>query len=378
MAGIYLHIPFCRRKCIYCDFYSGGDRSAKWQDLTDAFLTELQRRKDEVRGGVETLYLGGGTPSLYPDSELQRLAAELKSICGERWEVCEATIELNPDDVTAGRIGTWQEAGFNRFSLGVQSLCNEELAAIRRRHDAATAVNAMELLMQTGCDVSVDLMYALPGQSLRSWQHSLDMVAAMQPHHISAYALMYEDGTALSALEKQGKIRRARDEEYIAMYSTLIDTLSAAGYEHYEISNFALTGHRSRHNSSYWQGTPYIGLGPAAHSYDGHRSRRANNADIKGYLASKGIGVPHKTEHLDDTMLLDEYLLTRLRMCEGFAVDHFRSKFGDNAAQRLIAEVRKEMPHGGVEMTAEGSVRLTRQGVMTSDSIILDIATALS
>ncbi len=378
MAGIYLHIPFCRRKCIYCDFYSGGDRRAKWHELTDAFLTEMQCRKDEVRGGFETLYLGGGTPSLCPGDELLRLAARLRSICSERWKVSEATIELNPDDVTAGRIGTWQEAGFNRFSLGVQSLCNEELAAIRRRHDAATAVNAMELLMQTGCDVSVDLMYALPGQSLRSWQHSLDMVAAMQPHHISAYALMYEDGTALSALEKQGKIRRASDGEYLAMYRALIDTLSAAGYEHYEISNFALPGHRSRHNCSYWQGTPYIGLGPAAHSYDGHRSRRANNADIKGYLASKGIGVPHQTEHLSDTMLLDEYLLTRLRMCDGFAVDDFRSKFGDNAAQRLIAEVRKEMPCGGVEMTAEGSVRLTRQGVMTSDSIILDIATALS
>ena len=162
------------------------------------------------------------------------------------------------------------------------------------------------------------------------------------------------------------------------MYCTLIDTLSAAGYEHYEISNFALPGHRSRHNSSYWQGMPYIGLGPAAHSYDGDRARRANNSDIEGYLASKGICVPHQTEHLDDAMLLDEFLLTRLRMCEGFAVDDFRSRFGKNNTQRLIAEVRKEMPHGGIEMTAEGTVRLTRQGVMTSDSIILDLASVLS
>lgn len=378
MAGLYMHIPYCRRKCIYCDFYSGGDRRARWQELADASLAELQSRKSEVCGDFETLYLGGGTPSLCPDSELRRLTAGLRSICGERWNVSEATIELNPDDVTDERVEKWQEAGFNRFSLGVQSLCDEELAAIRRRHDAATAVNAMELLMQTGCDVSVDLMYALPGQSRRSWQHSLDRVAAMQPQHISAYALMYEDGTALSALEKQGKIRRASDGEYIAMYCTLIDTLSAAGYEHYEISNFALPGHHSRHNSSYWQGMPYIGLGPAAHSYDGDRARRANNSDIEGYLASKGICVPHQTEHLDDAMLLDEFLLTRLRMCEGFAVDDFRSRFGKNNTQRLIAEVRKEMPHGGIEMTAEGTVRLTRQGVMTSDSIILDIASVLS
>ncbi len=378
MAGLYLHIPYCRRKCIYCDFYSGGDRRARWHELADAYLAEFQSRKSEVKGDFKTLYLGGGTPSLCPDSELLRLTAGLQSICGERWNVSEATIELNPDDVTAGRVEAWQEAGFNRFSLGVQSICDEELAAIRRRHDAATALRAMELLMQTGCDVSVDLMYALPGQSLRSWQHSLDTVAALQPQHISAYALMYEDGTALSALEKQGKIRRASDEEYLAMYRALIGTLSAAGYEHYEISNFALPGHRSRHNSSYWQGIPYIGLGPAAHSYDGDRTRRANDADIEGYLSSKGIAVPYQTEHLDDAMLLDEYLLTRLRMCEGFAVDDFRCRFGDTAASRLIASVRQEMPHGGIEMTAEGTVRLTRQGVMTSDSIILDLAAALS
>lgn len=378
MAGLYLHIPYCRRKCIYCDFYSGGDRRAKWHELTDACLAELQSRIDEVSDGFETLYLGGGTPSLYPDGELMRLTSGLRHICGTRWNVSEATIELNPDDVTAERVGMWREAGFNRFSLGVQSFCDEELAAIRRRHDAATALRAMDLLMQTGCDVSVDLMYALPGQSMRSWQHSLDTVASMKPQHISAYALMYEDGTALTALEKQGKIRRASDEEYLAMYRALTDTLSNAGYEHYEISNFALPGHRSRHNSSYWQGSPYIGLGPAAHSYDGLRTRRANDADIEGYLSSGGIDVPHHTEHLDDAMLLDEYLLTRLRVCDGFAIDDFRSRFGDTATGKLIASVQQEMQHGGMLMTAEGTVRLTRQGVMTSDSIILDISVALS
>lgn len=378
MAGLYLHIPYCRRKCIYCDFYSGGDRRAKWHELTDACHAELQSRIDEASGGFETLYLGGGTPSLYPDGELMRLTSGLRRICGSRWNVSEATIELNPDDVTAERVGMWRKAGFNRFSLGVQSLRDEELAAIGRRHNAEAAVSAMELLIQTGCDVSVDLMYALPGQTQLSWQHSIDTVVAMHPHHISAYALMYEDGTALTALEKQGKIRRASDEEYLAMYRALTDTLSNAGYEHYEISNFALPGHRSRHNSSYWQGSPYIGLGPAAHSYDGDCARRANNADIEGYLSSRGIDVPHQTEHLDDAMLLDEYLLTRLRMCEGFAIDDFRSRFGDTATGKLIASVQQEMQRGGMLMTAEGTVRLTRQGVMTSDSIILDISVALS
>lgn len=372
MSSLYLHVPFCRRKCIYCDFYSVGERLADWESLVRKYLEEFDGRRGEIPLPAKTLYLGGGTPSLMPAESLASLVEALTSRGAIGEGTVERTIEINPDDVTAEKADAWRRIGFNRFSIGVQSFDDTLLRSIGRRHDAASARRAVETL-QPLSDVSLDLIFALPEQTVAQWRQTVAEAVALRPQHISAYALMYEEGTPLTRRRDNGTLREADDDTYLAMFSYLTDTLTAAGYRQYEISNYALPGHESRHNSAYWDGTPYLGLGPAAHSYDGLRTRRANPADIRRYLKHNFTGKFYTEETLTDSELAEEYLLTRLRTARGIDLADFQQRFPSLPADLLT----KPLPTPGLVAIEEGHLHLTRAGIMTSDAVILALAQRL-
>lgn len=373
MAGVYVHIPFCRRKCVYCDFYSVGERRAVWPDYVGALLREASSRIRELRGEqVRTIYIGGGTPSLLPCDEFGRLVDGLVSLTGP---ADEFTIEVNPDDVTEEKVGNWRDYGVNRVSMGVQSMVDSELKAIGRRHDAATAEHAFEILRSRFDNISIDLMFGLPGQTVGSFMHSVGKVISLGPEHISAYSLMYEERTAITRMRDAGQLREMPEEISCAMFGKLSDALTGAGYEQYEISNYARPGFRSRHNSAYWCGEPYLGLGPAAHSYDGGRLRRANKPDVKAYLdcwLRRNRAEPAEFETLTDVELREEMIMTRLRTREGIDLADFRRRFGDEETGALLRRAAKWIDAGDIG-SDEGSVALTKSGVMISDEIMADL-----
>ncbi len=246
-------------------------------------VSEAKTRRNEIQQKFNTVYLGGGTPSQLGTGLMRRLADGLREALPLD-DIDEFTVEVNPDDVTPQLVDALVDMGVNRVSMGVQSLVDNELRFMRRRHNAKGAVDAVESLFNRGIEnISLDLIYGIPGQTIDSWLYSLDLVIALRPQHISAYNLSYEAGTPLWQMLKRGEVNEVDDDTCVAMYQMLLMRLKEEGYEHYEISNFALPGFASRHNSSYWDGTPYLGLGAAAHSYDGH-VRRYNVADLKDYI----------------------------------------------------------------------------------------------
>ncbi|MDE6022867.1 MAG: radical SAM family heme chaperone HemW [Muribaculaceae bacterium] len=276
-AGLYIHIAYCRKKCLYCDFFSAGERIADWHRYTDALIAELNERIEEMTCPLQTIYVGGGTPSLIPEDDFNRLIDALRPFAGN---VVEFTIEVNPDDVCQEKLELWKRGGVNRISIGIQSFDNQLLSIVGRQHDAKTANDAYNLARQYFDNISIDLMFGLPGQTVKMWENDVEEAIRLKPKHISAYSLMYEPGTALTALRDKGRLEEIPEEESESMFRILIEKLRNAGYDHYEISNFALPGFRSRHNSSYWLQIPYVGIGPSAHSYDGINSRRSNKSDL--------------------------------------------------------------------------------------------------
>ena len=292
MAGVYVHIPFCASRCSYCDFFSTLKLPQTGEAYVEAVVAEARLRCAELRGeAVRTLYMGGGTPSQLPLPLLERLLAGLGEVI-DLGSVEEFTVEANPDDVTPQWSAAVKALGVNRVSMGVQSFEDPILRAIGRRHTARQAVEAVNALRQAGIDnISIDLIYGLPGQTVASWARSVEEAIALEPQHISAYGLTYEEGTRLWRQRESGEVVEVPEEQCLEMYRTLVEMLAAAGYEHYEISNFALPGYHSRHNSSYWDETPYLGLGSAAHSYDG-AVRRYNPADLQEYIATIASGKP--------------------------------------------------------------------------------------
>lgn len=373
MSGLYIHIPYCRSKCIYCDFYSEA-RTPQWDALTDALLREFSRRLDSVPGAFETLYLGGGTPSLYPPDELRRLLTGLRERAGNRFQPVETTIEVNPDDVDREHVEAWKSLGFNRVSMGLQSADDDELHCIRRRHDARSGLMALELLMSNFENVSVDLMFGLPGQTLASWERSVEEVVRLRPAHISAYALTVEEDTPIARMIEAGSLSATEEDVYLSMYQSLVSRLEAARYEHYEISNYALPGRRSRHNSSYWQGTPYLGLGPSAHSYDGRRQRLSNAPDVEAYLAGNCGQI---SEWLTEAELAEEYLLTRLRTAEGISLSEL-SEYVDSATlQRIAGRLSGEVKRGLLRALPADRFALSAEGMMLSDTVLVDLSSEI-
>lgn len=343
-----------------------------------AILEEFRERRGEMIGEAATLYIGGGTPSLMPGEQLRRLADGVREIAGKKGEWEEMTIEVNPEDVTVEKCLDWIRSGVNRVSMGVQTFSDAELKAIKRRHDSLKAEESVKLLKKYFDNVSIDLMFGLPGQTEESWRDSIEKALSLAPQHLSAYSLMLESGTPLTILNERGVIELPSEEESLRFFALLSERLRDAGYGQYEISNYALPGYESRHNRSYWLGTRYIGLGPAAHSYDGDRARRSNPWKIKEYLKRFG-GTPgdalkpfFEEETLSDAELLEEKIMLSMRMREGIDLDLVKKMFGERNGSLLLRRGQKYIDEGLLRLQ-NGHLSLTRDGIMIADKIIVDL-----
>ena len=357
MAGLYLHIPFCKSRCIYCGFYSTTDHDLR-QRYVDALCREMEMRPSA--SPVDTIYLGGGTPSQLDISQLRQLFIYINKVYG--FDAKEITIEINPDDVTSQYAEILPQLGINRVSLGVQTFNDDRLRFLHRRHHAAQVSQAISILRDAGIpNISIDLMYGFPQETLSDWLHDINTALSLKVEHISAYCLMIEEGTPLS---KMG-IEATDDETERKMYDMLIDRLTAAGYEHYEISNFARPGYHSRHNSSYWQDIPYIGLGAAAHSYDGHR-RSWNVSHIKQYIKSINSGkIPCEYEELDADTHYNDRVTTALRTSIGLNL----TTLSDHHQQYCLKEAQCFIKDGSLRLDNNHLI-LTRKGLFISDYIM--------
>ena len=314
--GIYLHIPFCKSRCKYCDFFSTTDLE-KREQYVEALLCEWQDRKNELHEPIRTLYIGGGTPSTLDIDSLQLIVDSLQVNTVE-----EITLEVNPGDVTLKKAQAWRKMGINRLSMGIQTFDDTLLQLVGRRHTAQEARNAVAIAQAAGFDnISIDLMYALPSQTMVQWQNDVSIALQLCVQHISSYGLIYEEGTALTTLLEHGQIEAVDEDTEMQMYDYLVERLTANGYLHYEVSNFALPGRESKHNSSYWNDTPYLGLGAGAHSYDGN-TRSWNISDIDLYIeqALEHRLLAEKEELTPDTRHMERVMLG-LRTNKGVAIE---------------------------------------------------------
>lgn len=321
MAGIYIHIPFCKSRCIYCDFYS-STQTEQIDHLIEAECIELKSRADANNDLIETIYWGGGTPSLLNTSQLSSILDTIY----QNYSVApnaEITIEVNPDDLSKDRIQDYVKLGINRVSIGIQSFDDKILNFLSRRHNASKAEQVVHEIYQSGIEnISIDLIYGIPQMSVESWQMSLEKAIHLPVQHISAYHLTVEDGTPLWYLIKNKKIAEVTEETSIIHFRMLREILSNKGFEHYEVSNFSLPGWESRHNNSYWSGKKYMGIGPSAHSFDGEK-RRWNIASTTDYI--KNIRSQYfEEEKLTVTNRFNEYLLTRLRTKRGATLNELQ------------------------------------------------------
>jgi len=371
MSGLYIHIPFCKSRCIYCGFYSTTQSHLR-QRYVDAVCREMEGLSDSsatTQGKIETIYLGGGTPSQLNEAQLHQLFIYINKVYGME-HVKEVTMECNPDDITVKYAAILSQLPINRISMGVQTFSNDRLHFLHRRHTAEQIPVAVERLRQAGIrNISIDLMYGFPGETLDEWHQDIDAALSLNIEHLSAYALMYEEGTPLHRLLEKGVVSEIDEELNLQMYSDLIDRLKANGYEHYEISNFAKPGYRSRHNSNYWNQTPYIGLGAAAHSFDGYACRCWNTAHLMTYIEGIENGTPiFEQEILDTDTRYNDIVMTALRTCEGLNMAMLSPKqqtFCMKEAQRFINDKLLEK--------VGSHIRLTRRGLFVSNMIMSEL-----
>ena len=371
MAGIYFHIPFCRRICAYCDFYKNADLRLMEQTLA-AMEREVVMRRNFLRGEVvRTIYFGGGTPSLVPTEWIAR-AIEL---CRARFDCSqleEVTLEANPDDLSTGYLAGLRAAGVNRLSIGIQSFDDEVLRTMNRRHDAAAAVRAVETARAEGFDnITIDLIYGLPFGPKDALTRSLAQAVALDVEHISAYHLTIEPNTRFGRMAARGELTPVPDEESERQYLQVHNHLTAAGYDHYEISNFAKGGFRSRHNSSYWHSQRYLGIGPAAHSFDGEQRVWAV-ASVAEYLNGVDAAECFESEILTATDRYNEVVMTALRCREGIDLVELREKFGAVRAEYFCAEAERFVASGVLSNDGK-RVAMCPERWLVSDSVIADL-----
>ena len=372
MAGIYIHIPFCKKRCIYCDFFS-TTQSEKKPAYVQALCKELEIRKDYLGGEIiETIYLGGGTPSQLSQEELVQIFSYIYKVYQVK-EDAEITLEANPDDLTTEYINMLRQLPINRISMGIQTFQEETLQLLHRRHTAQQAVEAFQRCREAGFrNISIDLMYGLPGETLEAWKADLQQAIRLHPEHISAYHLIYEEGTALRRLKEQQQVEEADEDLSVSLFSTLIDELTQAGYQHYEISNFCLSDLHSRHNSSYWTGKKYLGCGPSAHSFNG-TSRQWNVASLNKYIEAIEQGKPdYEIEELDLYTRYNDFVLTSIRTCWGMSLTDLRSTFGDTIYHYCLRMAKPHIREGVLEI-CEDVLKLTRKGIFVSDGIMSDL-----
>ena len=412
MLGLYIHIPFCASRCIYCGFYSTvpakkkGERLSVEERYVNAICHEMELRAEknsdmsgERTSGLSTIYLGGGTPSQLSFESLQKIFQTIDKVyhIGLEWDIehntcttatpIEVTMECNPDDVTEEFAQNLRSLPINRISMGAQTFSDERLRFLHRRHTADEVETAVKRLRNANIgNISVDLMFGFPNETLEEWKEDIERLLALDIEHISAYSLMYEEGTPLYRLLQAGKVKDMDDELYRQMYDTLIDRLAEAGYEQYEISNFAKlkvqtskfkpqssnlkipSPFRSQHNSSYWHNVPYIGIGASAHSY-GNGKRSWNIADTKAYItAIENDILPCEEEIIDADTHYNDMIMTALRTCEGIELSMLSAEY-----RTYLMRLAKPLQEQGLLKEDDGWLHLTRDGIYVSDSVMSDL-----
>jgi len=372
MAGIYIHIPFCKKACHYCNFHFSVSLKNK-NDFIAALLKEISLQRNYMQQElINTIYFGGGTPSLLETADLLQILDQLYN----SFDIdprAEITLEANPDDISAGSLAGWKKAGINRLSIGIQSFFEKDLLWMNRAHNAIQAKNCIALAREAGFyNLSIDLIYGTPGLSDENWEENVNTALGFDIPHLSCYALTVEPGTALQKMIVQHKKEAIDTEKQARHFVLLMDWLQRAGYEHYEISNFAKPNYRSRHNAAYWGGKKYLGLGPSAHSFDGV-SRQWNIANNSLYIQSLLQNtIPFEEERLTNIQRLNEYIMTSLRTQEGLDLMYVEKKFGADASQQLHKNSSKYIS-GQKLLVNEQWLQLTREGKLFADGIAADL-----
>ena len=372
MAGIYLHIPFCKQACTYCNFHFTTSLRYK-DDLLQAMRKEIIAEKQYLEGEeVATIYFGGGTPSLLPIEDCQLLIDDIKTNYPVAHDA-EITLEANPDDVTTEKAKAWKNIGINRLSIGIQSFFEEELKWMNRAHNASQATACIENSYAAGIDnLSIDLIYGSPILSDEMWKQNVEKAVVYNVKHLSCYALTVEEKTPLHKNIVLKKSLNVDNDKQARQFLLLMNWLRKAGYEHYEVSNFAKPGFRSKHNSSYWKGTSYLGIGPSAHSFNG-KERRWNIANNNVYTKSISQGTPaRETEILSVTQRLNETIMISLRTIEGIGLNKLRQVWGEEERQRIEKQISKYVQSGLVKVFRD-HVQLTDEGMLRADGIAADL-----
>jgi len=368
MAGIYIHIPYCKQACHYCNFYFSTSLKSK-NDFVPALLKEMELRQDYLgEESVETIYFGGGTPSLISPAGLNKIIARARALFRVDPGV-EITLEANPDDIHEGTAAAWKDASINRLSIGIQSFFDEDLIWMNRAHHANQARESVRKAQDAGFDnISIDLIYGGPTLPDDHWEKNLQEAVTLKVPHLSCYALTVEPGTALQKMILLEKKADVQQEDQARQFVLLMEWMEKAGYEHYEISNFALPGKRSRHNAGYWQGKKYLGLGPSAHSYDGN-SRQWNISNNADYIAAINRGeLKIEKEQLTRVQTLNEYIMTSLRTVEGLHLQYVNEKFGAGIREEVERNAQQFL--AAQKMKNEGArLVLTKDGKLFADGI---------
>ncbi|MDY0097890.1 MAG: radical SAM family heme chaperone HemW [Bacteroidales bacterium] len=372
MAGIYIHIPFCKKLCSYCDFYHLTDLTNS-RLFIDAVVREAEMRKGYLSNDkVSTVYFGGGTPSILPPDDLKEIYSAIRS----SYDICdnsEVTIEVNPDDVTNELLSAYRNIGINRISIGIQSWRNDDLRLLNRRHNASQAALSIEEAIKAGFgNISVDLIYGIPGMTLKDWSSNIEITLGFDIKHLSAYHLTFEKGTALSRMKEKGLVSEVDEEESNSQFHLLLERTQAAGLIQYEISNFAKKDFFSIHNSNYWKQVNYIGLGPSAHSFNGY-SRQWNTRDLKTYFDGIFSGnLSYEREELDTKTRFNEYIMTSLRTMWGIDLDYVEKTF-DKEGYDYLTNLAGKFINYGLMNQDKNTLVLTNQGKMISDNIISEL-----
>lgn len=371
MAGIYIHIPYCRQACRYCDFHF---EISTWhrKELIPAMLQEIRERKEYLGNElIETIYFGGGTPSILDNIEVEDFIRTIK-LYYKVADDAEVSFEANPEDLSTGYLEGLKKAGINRLSIGTQSFFDSDLELMHRIHDSKKAILAIQDSQNAGFgNISIDLIYGLPGQPDGVWEKNLEIALSMGVQHFSAYHLTYEAGTIFEHWRKKGRIKAVNEEVSLRQFSILLSKAIPKGFEHYEISNFALPGYQSKHNKGYWQQKKYLGVGPSAHSYDG-KARRWNIKSNKKYIEGVTSGENYyEIEYLTSEDHFNEYIMTSLRTNLGADMIIIEERFGKEKAEYFQKKIKKYVKSGKI-IPQESRYRLSQEGIFISDLIISD------
>jgi oxygen-independent coproporphyrinogen-3 oxidase len=372
MAGIYIHIPFCKKLCSYCDFYHIITQSDN-KNFIDALISETIIRKEYLGNEiVSTIYIGGGTPSVLLAEEINMILENIQKLF-QVGENCEITIELNPDDIDNDFLKGLKDSAVNRISLGIQSWRDSDLKLMNRRHNAAQATNALDQVLKAGFkNVTIDLIYGIPGMTTADWSSNLDISFSYDIKHLSAYHLTIEPGTVFGKMKEKGLLSETDEEESSAQFHLLIEKALSAGFVHYEISNFGKPEYFSIHNSNYWKQVSYLGLGPSAHSFNGY-SRQWNIRNVKKYIKALSSGsLLFEREELDKRTRFNEYIMTSLRTMWGIDLD-FVERIFDKEGYDYVVNLSGKMIDYGLMKQENKTLVLTNQGKMISDNIISEL-----